>query len=78
MKSCLTVMKTIQEININDHVKDITTKEDQRGISSLIHEDNLITDNTKKANILNGQFQSVFTSRSPLSLSRLAHMKRYK
>ena len=51
------------------------SKEDQRGISSLIHEDILITDNTKKANILNGQFQSVFTSRSPLSLSRLAHMK---
>ena len=51
------------------------SKEDQRGISSLNHDSDLITDNTEKSNILNHQFQSVFTNRSPLSLARLAHMK---
>ena len=51
------------------------SKEDQRGISSLNHDSDLITDNTKKSNVLNHQFQSVFTNRSPLSLACLAHMK---
>ena len=42
---------------------------------SYLHDNELITDNTKKANVLNRQFQSVFTNRSPLSFARLANMK---
>ena len=47
------------------------SRQDQLGSSSLKQGDDLITDTSQKASIQNQQFQSVFTAKEPLSLSRL-------
>ena len=51
------------------------SRQDQLGLSPLKQNDNLVTDSGIKANIHNQQFQSVFTAKGPLSLSRLCKMK---
>ena len=43
-------------------------RQDSQGSSPLKKDEQLHTDNAKKANILNCQFQSVFTPKSPLTL----------
>ena len=48
---------------------------DQQGIPTLKQNDVLHSDSKTKANIFNQQFNSVFTPKSPLSLSRLAQMR---
>ena len=45
---------------VSQYIKSIRTV--QSGISALKTDDNLITDTTDKDNILNNQFQSVFTT----------------
>jgi hypothetical protein len=49
-------------------------KKDQQGVAPLKDQGKLHSDNTTKANILNRQFQSVFTPKSPLSLKQLSKM----
>ncbi|MEW8544058.1 MAG: reverse transcriptase family protein, partial [Candidatus Thiodiazotropha sp.] len=49
-------------------------KKDSQGVAPLSHDGILHTENTEKADILNAQFQSVFTPRTPLRLSQLAQM----
>ena len=51
------------------------SRQDQCGSPLLIHNDNLVSDTTQKAELHNKQFQSVFTNKEPLSLSRLCKMK---
>ena len=51
------------------------SSQDQLGSSPLKQNDNLVTDSSINANIHNQQFQSVFTVKGPLSLSRLCKMK---
>ena len=51
------------------------SRRDQEGIPPLKENDTLYTDTPAKAYLCNRQFQSVFTKKSPLSLSRLAQMK---
>lgn len=51
------------------------SRTDQQGIPPLKKDDHLHTDTKDKANILNDQFQSVFTPLSPLSLKELTLMK---
>ena len=51
------------------------SRQDQCGFPPLTHNDNLISDTTQKADLHNKQFQSVFTNKEPLSLSRLCMMK---
>ena len=48
--------------------------QDSKGIGPLNKDGKLYSDTVDKANILNNQFQSVFTPKSPLKLSQLAHM----
>ena len=50
-------------------------KQDSNGIDTLKKHNKLYTTDTDKAFILNQQFQSVFTPKSPLSLKSLAGMK---
>ena len=50
------------------------SKNDSRGVSSLSRDGKLYTENKDKANILNCQFQSVFTPKTPLALSSLAQI----
>ena len=52
-----------------------SSRQDQEGIPPLKDNDILLTETPAKANLCNQQFQSVFTKKSPLSLSRLAQMK---
>ena len=52
-----------------------SSRTDQQGIPPLKKNDQLYTDTTEKANILNEQFQSVFTPLSPLSLKEISLMK---
>ena len=55
-----------------------SSKQDQLGTPALNHRDRLVTEtaeNMKKADLHNLQFQSVFTTKAPLSLSRLCKMK---
>ena len=52
-----------------------SSRTNQQGIPPLKKNDQLYTDTTEKANILNEQFQSVFTPLSPLSLKELPLMK---
>ena len=49
-----------------------SSRTDQQGIPPLKKNDQLYTETTEKANILNEQFQSVFT---PLSLKEISLMK---
>ncbi|MEW8548727.1 MAG: reverse transcriptase family protein, partial [Candidatus Thiodiazotropha sp.] len=51
------------------------SRTDQHGIPPMKTNDTLYTDMKDKANILNAQFQSVFTPLSPLSLKELSLMK---
>ena len=48
---------------------------DQQGIPPLKHDNMLYSDTKTKANLFNQQFNSVFTPKEPLSLSRLATMR---
>ena len=48
---------------------------DQQGIPPLKQNGNLLTETKEKANILNQQYQSVFTPLAPLSLQELSLMK---
>ena len=50
-------------------------KQDQTGSPPLQDDNGLVTDTTEKANLHNQQFQSVFTTKAPLSLSRLCKMQ---
>ena len=52
-----------------------SSRTDQQGIPPLKKNDQLYTDTTEKTNILNEQFQSVFTPLSPLSLKEISLMK---
>ena len=52
-----------------------SSKQDQTGSPPLQKGSRLVTDTTEKADIHNQQFQSVFTTKAPLSLSRLCKMK---
>ena len=52
-----------------------TSRTDQQGIPPLSKNDCLHTDTNEKANILNDQFQSVFTPLSPLSLKEFSLIK---
>ena len=51
------------------------SRTDQQGIPPLKQNGNLHTETKDKANILNQQFQSVFTPLAPLSLRELSLMK---
>ena len=48
---------------------------DQQGTPPLKHDNILYSDTKTKANLFNQQFNSVFTPKEPLSLSRLASMR---
>ena len=50
------------------------SKQDSKGTGPLKNDGKFYTNTVDKANILNDQFQSVFTSKSPLKLSQLASM----
>ena len=50
-------------------------RQDSQGSSPLKKDEQLCTDNVKKANLLNCQFQSVFTPKSPLTLKQLCQQK---
>ena len=50
------------------------SKQDSKGIAQLKKDGKLYSDTVDKTNILNNQFQSVFTPTSPLKLSQLAYM----
>lgn len=50
-------------------------KQDTQGIAPLLENDKLITDSRGQANVLNRQFQSVFTPMNPLKLGQLCSMK---
>lgn len=52
-----------------------SSKQDQLGSPPLRHNGKVVTDTLQKSNIQNSEFQSVFTAKSPLSLSRLCTMK---
>ena len=52
-----------------------SSRRDQEGIPPLKDNDTLLTETPAKTSLCNQQFQSVFTKKSPLSLSRLAQMK---
>ena len=51
------------------------SRRDQQGTPPLKHDDILYSDTKTKANLFNQQFNSVFTPKEPLSLSRLAKMR---
>ena len=50
------------------------SKQDSKGIAPLKKDGKLYSDTVDKANVLNQQFQSVFTQKCPLKLSQLASM----
>ena len=50
-------------------------RQDSQGIAPLKEDGQICTDNVKKANLLNKQFQPVFTPKSPLELKQLCHLK---
>ena len=52
-----------------------SSKQDQTGSPPFQKGSRLVTDTTEKADIHNQQFQSVFTTKAPKSLSRLCKMK---
>ena len=52
------------------------SRQDNRGISTLKNSENILhSGNVKKANLLNSQFQSVFSCLSPLKLGQLCTKK---
>ena len=48
------------------------SKQDSSGIASLKADNKTYTEDSEKANALNGQFHSVFNPKSPISLKQLA------
>ena len=52
-----------------------SSKQDQLGTPPLNHKNRLVTETAEKADVHNQHFQSVFTAKGPLSLSRLCKMK---
>ena len=50
-------------------------RQDSQGSAPLKENGKTCTDNVKKANLLNAQFQSVFTPKSPLQLKRLCQKR---
>ena len=66
MKSTFTTKKLFSLLN--------RSKQDSTGIPPLMKNGVLHTDTVTKSNILNEQFQSVFTPRSPLRLQQLSNM----
>ena len=52
-----------------------SSRADAQGIAVLEKRDATCTGNVDQANLLNSQFQSVFSIRSPLCLSKLCHSK---
>ena len=48
------------------------SKQDSSGIASLKADNKTYTEDSEKANALNGQFHSVFSPKSPISLKQLA------
>ena len=50
-------------------------RQDSQGSSPLKKDEQLCTDNVQKANLLNCQFQLVFTPKSPLTLKQLCQQK---
>ena len=52
-----------------------SSKQDQQGTPALSHGDRLVTETAEKADLHNLQFQSLFTIKALLSLSRLWKMK---
>ena len=50
-------------------------RQDSQGSAPLMKEGQLVTDNVVKTNLLNEQFQSVFTPKSPLKLKQLCLQK---
>ena len=52
-----------------------SAKQDQAGSPPLQDDNGLVTDTTEKANLHKQQFQSVFTTKAPLSLSRLCKIQ---
>ena len=50
------------------------SRQDSQGIAPLLSDGRLVTDTRDKANVLNKQFKSVFTNKSPLSLSQLCQI----
>ena len=50
-------------------------RQDSQGSASLNNNGQICTDNVKKANLLNNQFQSVFTPKSPLDLKQICLQK---
>ena len=50
------------------------SKQDSKGIAPLKKDGKLYSDTVDKANVLNQQFQSVFTPKCPLKLSQLASL----
>ena len=69
------VLSVIVKKKLTVHFPEKLSRQDQFSSSPLKQDDNLITDTSRKANIQNQQFQSVFTAKEPLSLSRSCTMK---
>ena len=69
----LKITKPVTEKKLFSFLKN--SRRDQEGIPPLKENDTLFTETHAKANLCNRQFQSVFTCKSPLSLSRFPHMK---
>ena len=52
-----------------------SSKQDQLGTPALNHRNRLVNETAENADVHNLQFQSVFTTKAPLSLTRLCKMK---
>ena len=52
-----------------------SSRADAQGIAVLMKGDTVCTGNVDQANLLNSQFHSVFSIRSPLNLAKLCHSK---
>ena len=52
-----------------------SSRADSQGIAVLRKDDTVCTENVGQADLLNSQFQSVFSIRSPLDLAKLCHSK---
>ena len=50
-------------------------RQDSQGSSPLKKDDQLCTDNAQKASLLNNQFQSIFTPKSPFTLKQMCSQK---
>ena len=59
---------------VSQNVTIKTLNKTGRDLHNLKQNNKIVTDTIEQTNIYNGQFQSVFNSKSPLSLVRLAQM----